>query len=307
MNTSSAPRTTSAVRQRSALWLTAMVTAIAPTVWGTTYLVTTELLPPGHPMFAALTRSLPAGLIALLLSRRLPRGRWWLRSLVLGNLNIGAFFPLLFVAAEQLPGGVAATLGAVQPLIVAALAVAVLGESPSWRRIAWGVVGVVGVGLVVLGPAAGLDGVGVLAGLSSSALMAVGVILTKRWGRPEGVGPMTYAGWQLTAGGLCLLPFTLAVEGIPERIDATAIAGYAWLGIVGGLIAYALWFRGLWLLPVTATALLVLLSPLTAALLGAVVAGERFSAVQLAGFAAAMTAMLAGQIPDRRRRLPDHA
>lgn len=76
MKTSSPPRTTIATRPRSALWLTALVTAVAPTVWGTTYLVTTELLPPGHPMFAALTRSLPAGLIALVLSRRLPRGRW---------------------------------------------------------------------------------------------------------------------------------------------------------------------------------------------------------------------------------------
>jgi probable blue pigment (indigoidine) exporter len=34
---------------------------------------------------------------------------------VLGTLNIGAFFALLFVSAYRLPGGVAAVLGAPAP------------------------------------------------------------------------------------------------------------------------------------------------------------------------------------------------
>jgi probable blue pigment (indigoidine) exporter len=123
-----------------------VTTALAPTAWGTTYLVTTELLPPDHPVFASVTRALPAGLLALALARQLPRGIWWWRSLVLGALNIGIFFPLLFVAAERLPGGIAATLGAVQPLVVAGLATAVLHEAPSLWRFGWGLAGLIGVG-----------------------------------------------------------------------------------------------------------------------------------------------------------------
>ena len=103
-----------------------LLTAIAPATWGTTYLVTTHLLPPGHPLFAGLMRTLPAGLLALMITRQLPRGSWWWRSLVLGGLNMGAFFPLLFVAAQCLPGGVAATLGAVRR---ASSAAGPLGES----------------------------------------------------------------------------------------------------------------------------------------------------------------------------------
>ena len=87
------------------------LTALAPAVWGTTYIVTTHALPPGHPVFAALMRTLPAGTLALLASRKLPCGTWWWKSLVLGALNMACFFPLLFVAAQRLPGGVAATLG----------------------------------------------------------------------------------------------------------------------------------------------------------------------------------------------------
>ncbi|MFE6777523.1 EamA family transporter [Streptomyces sp. NPDC057702] len=289
-------RTSSA--QRAA---TVALTALAPASWGTTYAVTTELLPPGHPLFAGLTRALPAGLLALALTRVLPRGDWWWKAAILGVLNIGALFPLLFLSAERLPGGVAATLGAAQPLLVAGLAAAVLGDRPNGWRLAWGVVGVLGVGLVVLGPHAGLDTVGVLAGLAGTAAMACGVVLTKRWGRPAGVGPMALAGWQLTVGGLLLLPLTLTVEGVPERIDAGAVGGYVWLGSMGGLIAYTLWFRGIGRLPVGASAPLVLLSPLVATVIGLFI-GESLSPLQSLGFVLALAAMLAAQFPSPSRR-----
>jgi probable blue pigment (indigoidine) exporter len=265
--------------------------------WGTTYVVTTELLPPGHPLFAGLLRALPAGLIALAITRTLPRGAWWGKAAALGVLNIGLLFPLLFIAAERLPGGVAATLSAVQPLVVAALAVTVLQERLSAWRLAWGVAGMAGVGLVVVGPDAALDLAGVAAGLAGAAAMALGVTLTKRWGRPVGVGPTAFAGWQLTAGGLFLLPVTFLAEGAPPAVGPTAALGYLWLGLVGGLLAYVLWFRGIGTLPVTSVAVLVLLSPLVAAVLGAVVLGETFGPVQCVGFALSLAAIVAGQLP----------
>src|SRR5690606_7030129 len=132
-------------------------------------------------------------------ARQLPRGIWWWRSLVIGALNIGIFFPLLFFAAERLPGGVAATLGAVQPLAVAGLATAVLQEVPTVRRFGWGLAGLVGVGLVVLSPEAALAPLGVVAGVTGPGSMALGVTLAKRWGRPAGVSAVGFAGWQLTA------------------------------------------------------------------------------------------------------------
>ncbi|QTE00149.1 EamA family transporter [Streptomyces cyanogenus] len=274
---------------------TVLLTALAPAAWGTTYVVTTALLPPGHPLFAGLMRALPAGLLGLVLTRALPQGAWWWKAGVLGALNIGVLFPLLFLAAERLPGGVAATLGATQPLLVAALAVPVLQDRPTVRRWAWGVLGVAGVGLVVLGPQARLDAVGVLAGLGGTAAMATGVVLTKRWGRPPGAGPLTLAAWQLTAGGLLLLLPALTVEGLPPRIDAGAAVGYLWLGSMGGLIAYTLWFRGIARLPVGASAPLVLLSPLVATVIGTL-RGESLSPLRTAGFALALTAMLAAQL-----------
>lgn len=284
-----------------------LLTALAPIAWGTTYLVTTELLPPGHPLFAGLLRSLPAGLLAVLISGCLPRGGWWGKSFILGALNIGAFFPLLFLAAERLPGGVAAAVAGAQPLIVLVLGALVLQERIRPLAAAAAVVGAGGVALVVLGPAAELDLWGILAAVGGVTATGAGMILTKRWGRPVGVGPVAYAGWQLSAGGLLLLPLTLIVEGVPQTIDGSAVLGYLWLGTAGGIVAYTLWFRGVQQLPVIAPGLLALLSPIVATTLGVVVAGERFSPLQAIGLVLTLGALVLGQLasrPNRRTAAP---
>ena len=190
-----------------------MVTALAPAIWGTTYLVTTELLPPDRPLLAAVVRALPAGLLLVALTRRLPRGVWWWRAAVLGALNIGAFFALLFVAAYRLPGGVAATIGAVQPLLVAGLSAGLLGERLSLRTTIAAAAGVAGVSLLVLRADARLDALGVAAAVGGAVVMAIGVVLSKRWPSPAPL--LATTGWQLIAGGLLLLPVALLVEGPP--------------------------------------------------------------------------------------------
>ena len=60
-------------------WMWILVTAIAPIAWGSGYVVTHSLLPAESPLWGGVLRALPAGLIVLLLARRLPRGSWWWR------------------------------------------------------------------------------------------------------------------------------------------------------------------------------------------------------------------------------------
>lgn len=292
-------------RPTTTVLVATLLTAIAPTVWGTTYIVTSELLPPDHPVFSGLVRALPAGLLAIAITRTLPRGSWWPKAAVLGVLNIGAFFPLLFLTAYRLPGGVAATLNATQPLVVAVLAVILLGQPLSRWRLTWGLVGVLGVALIVLRGNATLDAAGITAGILAAASMATGVTLTKRWGRPTGVSPVAFAGWQLTAGGLFLLPVTLLVEGMPETVTGAGLAGYAWLGLIGGLLTYTLWFAGIGRIPVTSAALLGLLSPISAGVLGVVLLGQLLGPMQLLGFALALAAIAAGQLNPTRHTAPD--
>ncbi|MFJ3883244.1 EamA family transporter [Streptomyces sp. NPDC090077] len=259
------------------------LTVLAPVVWGSTYLVTTEFLPEGRPLLSSLLRALPAGLILVLIGRVLPKGIWWWRALVLGVLNIGAFFYLLFVAAYHLPGGVAALVMAIQPMIVLLLGAALLKERIRRMHVAACALGTAGVGLLVLQPNAGLNATGVIAGLLGALSMASGIVLTKRWGRPEGVGLLSFTGWQLTVGGLVLLPVTLIGEGLPGEITAENLWGFAYLGIIGALVAYAIWFRGVQRLPALTVSFLSFGSPLTATLLGWFVLDQSLSPLQILG------------------------
>jgi probable blue pigment (indigoidine) exporter len=271
-----------------------LLTALTPAVWGTTYAVTTEFLPPGRPVLAGVLRALPAGLLLLAFTRRLPRGDWWWRSAVLGALNIGVFFALLFAAAYRLPGGMAAVLGAAQPLVVAGLTVLLLAERVALRTVVAGILGAGGVTLAVLTAAARLDTLGVLAGLGGTVSMALGLVLTKRWGRP-GVSLLTATGWQLTAGGLVLVPVALLTEGLPATLTAPQLGGYAYLSLVGTLLAYANWFHGLEHLPAARLSLLGLLSPVVATVLGWAALGQSLTGVQTAGMVLAFGAVVWGQ------------
>lgn len=276
--------------------VTVFLTALAPASWGTTYAVTTTFLPPDRPLFTALVRALPAGLLLLALTRVPPRGGWWWRSAVLGALNIGAFFPLLFVSAYRLPGGMAAVVGSVQPLFVVGLSALLLRHRPAPRTLVTGVVAAFGVSLVVLRGSGTLDAVGVLAAVAATASMAAGTVLTKRWGRPEGVGPLALTGWQLTAGGLLIAPVAFLAEGAPPALDGRATAGYLYLALVNTAVAYWLWFRGIGKLTATQVAFLGPLSPLTAAVTGWAALGQALTPVQTAGMALAFAATLTGQL-----------
>lgn len=257
------------------------LTALAPAIWGSTYLVTTELLPPDYPLTVALLRALPAGLLLLLLVRRLPPGGWWGRVFVLGALNFSVFWALLFVAAYRLPGGVAATVGAVQPLIVVGLE-RLLFHVPM-RRIAVivGLLGLSGVALLVLTPAAGLDPIGIAAGLGGAASMAAGTVLTRYWQPP--VSALTFTAWQLTAGGLLLLPVALLLEPRLPMPTLPNLMGFVYLGLIGAALTYILWFRGIGKLRPSLVAPLGFLSPLTAVLLGWSLLDQHLSVPQLAG------------------------
>jgi probable blue pigment (indigoidine) exporter len=281
------------------------VSALAPTIWGSTYITTTELLPPDRPLLASTARALPAGLILVALGRRAPRGLWWWRALVLGTLNIGAFFFFLFVSAYRLPGGVAALVGSVQPMVVLVLAAFLLGDRVRLVHALACVAGAFGVALLVLKANAALDAVGVVAGLAGALTMASGVVLTKRWGRPPGVGVLLFTGWQLTAGGLVLLPALLALEGLPGSVSGVNLVGFTYLIVFGSLIGYSVWFRGLERLPAVAASFLGLLSPIAATTLGYVFKDQVLSVPQMVGGLIIVSAILTAQLTPVRKRVAE--
>jgi len=268
-----------------------LLTAIA--LWGSTYLVTTEFLPGGHPLTVAMLRALPAGLLLMLFVRQLPGAGWWGRVFILGALNFSIFWWMLFVAAYRLPGGVAATVGAIQPLLVILFARALLGTPVRAFSIIAAAAGMAGVALLILTPQAALDPIGIAAGLVGAVSMGAGTVLSRRWQPP--VSPLTFAAWQLTAGGLLLLPAALWLEPYPSELTGANVFGLAYLGLIGAALTYFLWFRGIAKLEPSVVSPLGLLSPMTAVILGWWILGQHLSPAQIAGMVIVLASVWLGQ------------
>lgn len=279
-----------------------LLTALAPLIWGSTYIVTTELLPSGYPITASALRALPAGLLLLVIVRQLPRGEWWWKSALLGAFNFTIFQTALFISAYRLPGGVAATVGAIQPLIVIVLARAFMGSPIRPLSITAGLAGIAGVALLVLTPNARLDMTGIMAGLVGAVSMAFGTVLSRHWQPPA--SPLTVTAWQLTAGGILLVPIALVFEPALPSLTVNNWLGFAWLGLVGGAFAYILWFRGLSRLEPAAVSPLGFLSPLMAVILGWMLLGQQLSPLQMAGMAVVLASVWMSQMAQARKTAP---
>ncbi|URG51177.1 EamA family transporter [Pectobacterium quasiaquaticum] len=274
-------------------WRDVILTALAPAIWGSTYIVTSEILPPDRPFTAALIRVLPAGLLLLLFTRRFPARRDWWRVLVLSALNIGVFQALLFVAAYRLPGGLAAVLGAIQPLLVMVLVWAVGHRAPRLATLWSAIIGVAGMAILLLSPQTTFEPVGIAAALLGAVCMATGVWLTRRWQLDLPVLPLT--GWQLFLGGLMLAPVAWLADAPLPALTLPQWAAYSYLCLAGAVLAYGLWFRGVSRLPTVAVASLGLLSPLTAVVLGWALLSQSMTGTAFLGLAIVLASVFAVQ------------
>ncbi len=312
-----------------------LLTALGPASWGSTYLVTSEFLPEGLPFTAAVIRCLPAGLILIVLSHLLskasasnvdsssdipgrtlfPAKAQWPRLLLLSALNIGCFQAMLFIAAYRLPGGLAAVIGAVQPLILLLMIWALQKQTPGKIAFTACITAVIGMALLILSPTEGevsgkqvsWDLIGIGAATLGALSMALGVYVT-RYGQgsaPASDSPLdtkpelpliALTGWQLTLGGLMLLPLALFLEPALPVLTTENLLAYGYLALFGTLIAYLLWFQGIQKLPAVMVSTLGLLSPLTAVGLGWIFLDQAIEGWALAGLILVVLSILAVQL-----------
>jgi len=268
---------------RSSIFADTLFTALAPVIWGGTYIVATQTLPAGHPIAIAMLRCLPAGLILLLITRCLPRGIWILRTFVLGAFNFSILWILLFIATYRLPGGVAATIGSTSPLLVVFLAALFLKRKIRLHSVLTALAGLAGVALLVLTSAITLDFWGVVASLAFAACLALATVLSKLWLPP--VSSLTFAAWQLTAGGLLLLPVCLLFDPWLPPANINSLLGFVYLSLIGAALSYIFWFRGIAKLASSAVSSLLFLSPVTAFILGWIFLGESMTGSQILAIA----------------------
>jgi DME family drug/metabolite transporter len=224
----------------------------------------------------------------------LPRGSAaWRRIGVNGLLS--ALFQGCYFAAISLTSVSLATLVTIgaAPVIVAAVE-----RVRDGRRL--GRPGAITLGLALAGlallvgpggsPSHG-GGTAALAGCGLALLAAAGFAAMTVIGTSPvtGLTDLTVNGYGFTLGGLVLMPFTVIDGGIGFRSGVTSAELLVSAGLLLALtvgptsVAYTLYYRGLRTETAATAALLTLLEPLTAAILGTVFLGDRLGPAGIIG------------------------
>lgn len=264
-------------------------TALTPAIWGTTYAVTTLLLPDQPVGWMVIFRILPAGLLLLMLSRRSLTVLWYGRAFILGLSVLGLTY-FVFLAAYRLPGGMAGTLIATLPLQTIFYMWVLRGHRPNWLQICAGLGSIAGVALLLLN-AMSVDLVGVLASFMACLITFLMALKSKDWGLPE-QGIVVYVGWQLTLAGLIVSPAIYLLQGPPPDLTFDMALAFTWIGLLGVGWASVNWLKGILLYPVTTLSFLSLVNPIAAVLCGQLLVGEAFGLRQWFGIAIILGSIL---------------
>ncbi|MGV9275870.1 DMT family transporter [Streptomyces griseosporeus] len=214
-----------------------------------------------------------------------PLGRRVRRALATG-IGLAVFQTAYFaaVSATGLAVATVVTLGA-GPVLIALGARLTLGE----RLGGGGVAAVAGAlaGLVVLvigGGGASVRPWGVLLALVSAAGYSVMTLLTRRWGREGGADASATTVSAFAVTSLCLLPFAVGEGLVPHAVDpvrTVVLLGY--IAAVPTALAYALYFAGAAVVRSATVSVIMLLEPVSAAVLAVCVLGERVSLATCVG------------------------
>jgi drug/metabolite transporter (DMT)-like permease len=283
-------------------------------LWGTAMAAMKALLTELSPLTLAWLRLLPAAVVLLaavgLMGRPLAVDRrdWgWLLAFALVD---GALFQgLLAEGLADTGAGLGSVLIDSQPLLVALLARALLGEEINpfgWVGLLLGLAGILCLGLPpellrhwwLQGPsvAAGMGpNRGELLMLLAAAAMAVGTLLS-RWACRHS-DPLAVTGWHLLLGGLPLLALSLGGPlSDPSRLWPQLSLGQwglvAYASLLGSALAYGLFFWFASSGDLTGFTSLTFLTPVFALSTGLVLLGEQLQPLQWLGVALALGSVL---------------
>ncbi|MBV7673634.1 DMT family transporter [Streptomyces halstedii] len=228
---------------------------------------------------------------ALALRPRRPRtpesGRRRLLRVLGTGLGLTVFQSAYFAAVEAtgLAVGTVVTLGA-GPVLIAVGARLTLGERLGAGGVAAVAGALAGLGVLVLGGGtAEVRPAGVLLALLSASGYAAITLLTRWLGRDGTSGDaLATSAWAFGIGAVGLLPLALA-EGLVPHTDAPAQVGWlmVYVAAVPTALAYALYFAGAAVVRSATVSVIMLLEPVSAAVIAVTVLGERLTAAMAVG------------------------
>lgn len=243
------------------------------------------LFPEVGPLGMVMLRLVFSAILLLLIARPALRGHsrdGWLAVLGFG-LVLALMNGLFYLALARLPLGVTVTIEVLGPLVLSIVASRRLS---AWL---WAVLAFAGVAALAGGGWDRLDPLGVLFALGAAASWAFYILASARVGREfPGLDGLALA---MTAGALLALPFGILSAGSALlRPDLLALG--AAVAVLSSTIPYALELIALRRLPAAVFAILMSLSPATAALAGWLLLGQQLAWLELVGIALVITASI---------------
>ena len=274
-------------------------------LWSTGFISAKLGLPHVEPMtFLTLRFGVVAlGFFALALWLRLrwPSPRAMLHQMVAGLLLHGIYLGGVFAAIDQgVEAGAAALIVGVQPLLVAAVAAPLLGETVGWRQWLGLMLGILGVGLVVAEKLEGGMGTAVGVLFASAALLGitVGTLYQKRFA--QGVDIRIGNVFQFAAAGLATGVAAFAFETRVIDWQPAFVTALLWSIIVLSFGAVSLL---LWLIAQGAASRvssLFFLVPPTTALMAWLLFDERLPPLAMVGMVVAVLGVALVNLPAAR-------
>lgn len=241
------------------------------------------------PLIFLGVRFLVAGVLMLALAP-LVGVRWTLSKrdvlvfAALGIANQAVYLGIGFIGLKTVSAGLSALIVSANPIVTAVLAVFVLGERMTWRKVLGLLLGLGGVAFIVRSRLIlGTDqwsGI-VLTGIALVSLV-IGTILFKLFAPRQGL--WIGNGVQSLAAGLATLPFAAGFESFADVVPTTRLLiAFAYSVCFVSVFAYLLWFRILSVSGATAASSYHFLIPPLGMLFGWLILGEHLETADLFG------------------------
>lgn len=285
MQQTAEPPGTEAKERRTSRSADALLVLAAGVLWGTTG--TTQALAPAGagPTTIGPLRLLVGGVVLLvmaLLRGGFRTGPWPIGRTILAGVFV-ACYQLCFFAAVKRTGVAVGTLIGIgsSPIIAGVLGYIFRGERPgrSWVT----ATGLALCGCALLAGGGGgisVDPVGIALALGAGASYASYTMVVK--GLLTGRSPDAVMAVVFCAGAVLLLPL-LVTSDLRWMAAPNGVLVVLYLGVMVTALSYWLFATGLRTVPVATAVTLSLVEPLTAALLGILLLGERLTATALSG------------------------
>ena len=263
---------------------------LAAACWGTGTVVSKQAVAEIAPLTLLPIQLAVSVLFLVILTRArgipLPKGREGRLLGRLGLLNPGLAYALSLIGLAEITASTSVLLWATEPLFILAFAAIVLGDRVGVAILAPSAMAVVGLGLVVLDPAAGGSTLGIVLTVAGVVVCAVYTVATRKWllGSDSTFG-VVLAQQLYALGFAVVVAVALAATGrqmLPTQVSTAGLASAAASGLLYYAFAYSFYLSALRNVRASIAAASFYLIPVFG-VAGGWLAGERLEPLQWLG------------------------